>query len=376
MRNPDVRRRMFRKMIAIFFIMIVLQCMPYVKIARKKNLVRIALVSGAQQVAVSGILKKKHIQDHVITKDATFPIYVSARNDLVGVNGKTYRGNLELHNHGGRIWIINVLSMEDYLKGVVPCEIGKISRALFEAAKAQAVAARTYAYAHLNQYAALEFDLYASVRDQVYSGVQSETELTDRAVKETQGFILTYEQRLIEAKYHSTCGGSTADFNDAWPGTPPPYLKSVRCPYCQSSPHYTWQRKHLKNDFFAHLRSRLDDIEESIPEEELIRNIKLIRNRRSKRILEVVIITAENEYSIPGYQVRKLFGDDQDPGGLLKSNYITFDVRADTIIIKGKGFGHGVGMCQFGAIEMARQGKDFKEILSHYYTGTRISKAR
>lgn len=350
--------------------------MPYLKVARKHNLVRVALISGVEKVVVSGLRKRTYLQDHEITLQENFPIYINAKNDRVMLNGKEYRGNFELVNHGGKIWVINVLDMEEYLKGVVPCEIGKVSSTLLEAAKAQAVAARTYAYAHLNQYASLGFDLYATIKDQVYSGIKSETELTNQAVEETERLILTYEKLPVEAKYHSTCGGVTADFNDAWPGTAPPYLKSVSCPYCEKSPHYTWQRKYLKGHFFTHLRSRLTQIGKGIPEGELIKNIRLIRNRKSKRILKVIIITEENEYSLPGYQVRKLFGDNQDPGGLLKSNFITLDVQADTIIVNGKGFGHGVGMCQFGAIEMARQGKSFKQILYHYYSNTRISKAR
>ena len=131
-----------------------------------------------------------------------------------------------------------------------------------------------------------------------------------------------------------------------------------------------------KEGIFRDLRTKLKKIGKKIPEGELIKNIKLIKNRKSKRVLKLVIITEEKEYPIPGYHIRTILGDKRDAGGLLKSNYLTLRTKGDEVIIEGKGWGHGVGMCQFGAIEMARQGKNYKQILYHYYSGTRIKKIK
>ncbi len=361
----------FFLIIYVFF-----SCVPYTRTTRKDNLIRVAIMCGADSVSIRGIKNHTFVNDQWLTLSSDLPQYFTPQDGFVFVNKKKYRGNLNVQMTNGKIWVINVVDLEDYLKGVVPCEIGRISQTLFEAAKAQAVAARTYAWAHLNQYEEFGYDLYATIRDQVYNGVSCENELTNLAVEQTKGQILTYKNSPVEAKYHSTCGGRTADFNDAWPGDPPPYLKSVKCDYCSKSPHFEWQKEITKDVFFDKVRNKLANIGTKIPDDELIKNIKLVMNRKSKRVLKLVVITQKNEYTIPGYHIRTVFGDNKDPGGLLKSNYITLKAKGDKVIIEGKGWGHGVGMCQFGAIEMARQGKGYKQILYHYYSGTRIKKTK
>lgn len=351
-------------------------CVPYTKRARKDYVVRIAMLCGVDRVSVSGVRDKKIHNHYRVSLKDRFPLYFNSRNGVVGINNQYYRGNLEIRQIGGQIWVINIVDIEDYLKGVVPCEIGGISKNLIEAAKAQAVAARTYAYAHLNQHQDLGFDLYATIQDQVYQGISCETELTSIAVEQTKRQILTYRNRAIEAKYHSTCGGITADFNDAWAGDAPPYLRSVRCPYCKDSPFYTWEKVLSKKQFFTNIRTRLKRIGKEIPSDELIKKIKLMKNKRSRRVNKLIIRTEKNEYVIPGYHVRVVLGDNNDPGGSLKSNYITIKTQGDKVIIEGQGFGHGVGMCQFGAMEMARKGKDYRKILRHYYRASKIKKIR
>ncbi len=355
---------------------IIINCVPYTRRVKKVNLVRIALVCGVDRVNISGIKNKRFYENYTVSLRDKFPLYFNPQRDYVVVNGNRYRGNLEINKIGEQIWVINAIDIDSYLKGVVPCEIGGISKETFEAAKAQAVAARTYAYAHINQYRELGFDLYATIQDQVYRGVRCEREMTNLAVEQTEKEILVYKNRPIEAKYHSTCGGRTADFNDAWSGNSLPYLRSVSCRYCQNSPHYKWQKILKKKKFFSNMRARLKKIGKPIPDNELIKNIKLLRNRRSKRVGKLIICTEDNEYTIPGYNIRTVLGDNNDPGGSLKSNFIHIKVRGDKVIIEGRGFGHGVGMCQFGALEMARRGKSYHQILRHYYPGARLKKIR
>jgi stage II sporulation protein D len=322
--------------------------MPYVRKPRKDNLVRVALVCGVDRVDVSGIRNGEHRNDYRITLKENFPQHFGSRDGVVVVNGRKYRGDLEIRKIDNNLWVINVVDLEEYLKGVVPCEIGMVSEKQIEAAKAQAVAARTYALAHLGQYSQLGFDLYSTVQDQVYRGISVEKRLTSEAVENTSGEVLFYRNQPIEAKYHSTCGGRTADFNDAWSGSPPSYLRSVKCRYCEKSPFYEWNKVMTKKEFFGHLKNRLRRIDMAVGKDELIRSFKLKRNRRSKRVREIVIVTNKSEYKIPTYRIRTLLGRPGDPGGLLKSNYFDIKTRKDEVIIEGRGFGHGVGMCQYG----------------------------
>lgn len=351
-----------------------LNCIPYIRGPRYERIVRVAIVTGADSVRVSGSLGNKYYEEVIIKTSDSLPIFLRPHKNIVKVNSKSYYGNLEIKRINNKVWVINILDIEDYLKGVVPCELGRINKDLIEAAKAQAIAARTYTYAHLNKYQDLGFDLYATVQDQVYMGIQVEDPLINQAILKTRGLILVYNGEPVEAKYHSTCGGNTADYNDAWQGNSIPYLQGVRCDFCKMSPNFYWKKEFKRQDFFRILRKNIQMLGMAIPDAELIKTLKFKRNTRSRRIIEVRIVTHRKEYIIPAYNIRRLFGSETDPGGLLKSNNFTIHTKDDLIIIEGYGFGHGVGMCQFGAMGMAKQGKNYRNILKHYYTGTKISK--
>jgi stage II sporulation protein D len=371
----EMRRSICRVAVALVALAC-LDCIPYVAKEGRERAVKVALLSGVDQVDVCGVNNNKYLSNYRITSNENFPLLIEPRDGKVAVNGKEYRGGLEVRKIDGNLWVINNVDIESYLKGVVPCEIGGVSENQIEAAKAQAVAARTYAAAHMGQYAQLGFDLYATVQDQVYNGIASERAITSRAVESTSGEVLFYNNKPIEAKYHSTCGGRTADYGDAWAGSAPPYLRSVSCRYCAESPYYEWNRNMKKEDFFAHLRSRLAKMNIYINRDELIQSFRIARNKTSKRVNEITLVTDKNEYKIPNYRIRTLLGGSNDTGGVLKSNYFYIKTKRDSVVIEGKGFGHGVGMCQFGALEMANEGKNYRQILYHYYRGTRIKKMR
>jgi stage II sporulation protein D len=350
-------------------------CLPYAQTKTRGNLIKVAVLAGIDSVSIRGIRDRHFYENYRVgqTPGDTSTLYFKPMGDAVAVNGKKYRGCVEVRSHGGKFWIINILDIEDYLKGVVPCEIGSINRGLFEAGKAQAVAARTYAYGHMGRHQDLGFDVYATVQDQVYEGISAESEIISDAIAKTRGMVITDHGLPIDAKYHSTCGGMTADFNDAWLGQGPPYLTSVPCGFCANSPHYTWQKLWSNHDFFTQIRSRLPRAGITIGDSELIKNIVLHRNKKTQRVVRVTIMTDKNSYEIGINNIRTVFGDDRDPDGLLKSTWFTIQAGAgDSVAVMGKGWGHGVGMCQFGAMEMARQGKSFRQILFHYYPDTRI----
>jgi stage II sporulation protein D len=362
------RRRVLLSVLCGIFI----NCIPYIQERVWRNDVRVAIVCGIDSVRITGIKNKVFCENYRISLHDTFPIHMSAHNGLVNVNGVEYHGDVEIRTIGGKIWVINVCSIEEYLKGVVPCEIGKVTSNLIEVAKAQAVAARTYVYAHLNQHDELGFDLYTDIRDQVYAGVAVEHQVTSWAIEQTKREIVTFHGQPIDAKYSSTCGGITAHFNDAWAGTAPPYLTSVVCHYCTKSPYYTWSHTMSKKEFFIHLRQQLDRAGIILSQEERIQDFRFKRNSISERVNNVIIRTTKGEYEIKNYQIRQVFGAGTD----LKSSYFFLQPEGDSITIAGRGYGHGVGMCQFGAIEMARIGKSYQEILRFYYPETKILRVK
>jgi stage II sporulation protein D len=149
--------------------------------------------------------------------------------DAVLIGGKAVRGEFELRPGTAGVLVINVINLEQYLRGVVPAEMGPHAFPSIEALKAQAVAARTYAVAHLGDHAPDGYDLCDSPACQAYEGVGAEQPLTDRAVAETAGEIATYQGRPIDAMYHSTCAGHTEDAAALFPNRAEPYLKGVPC---------------------------------------------------------------------------------------------------------------------------------------------------
>ena len=168
---------------------------------------------------------------------------------LLSFAGRRWRGELTVSvDEAGRLLVIDRVPMDDYLKGVVPLEIGTRAMSDFAAAEAQAVAARSYAYMHLAG-PGRPYDMLATVSDQVYGGVTAETLLGNQAVENTSGLVLMYDGRVVNAPYHGNCGGFTAEPGDAWRSGPEPYLRRVsdQIPgsdrfYCDIAPRFRWER--------------------------------------------------------------------------------------------------------------------------------------
>jgi stage II sporulation protein D len=154
----------------------------------------------------------------------------SAALELMSVDGAAYRGRLEVRGAAdGSLTVVNVLGVEDYLRGVVPNELSPVSFPELEALKAQAVAARTYALRNLGQFAEQGYDICATPACQVYRGRESEQALTDEAVEQTRGMAAVYQGGLVNALYTSTCGGHTEDVENIFEGDGQPYLRGVVC---------------------------------------------------------------------------------------------------------------------------------------------------
>ncbi len=160
----------------------------------------------------------------------TEPIFFWTSRQIISADNAPYRGYLSVRvNRGARLTLVNVVNFEDYLKGVVPNEIGPASQGTYEALKAQAVAARTYAIKNMNQFDHEGYDICSTPRCQVYSGYKTEHALTSQAVEETAGEVIQYGGEPINALYTSTCGGKTENAEFMFEGWDYPYLKSVEC---------------------------------------------------------------------------------------------------------------------------------------------------
>ncbi len=300
------------------------------------------------------------------------------------LNGHPYRGVLEVlrNDEGESLRALNLVYLEDYLKGVVPAEIGKLTTDEMEALKAQAVAARTYSLSRLGQYEKEGYDLEATVADQVYKGVQGEDPLGNRAIELTQREILVHGGRPVHAYYHANSGGKTEDVNQVWGKSREPYLTSVDdVDFCSWSESYSWEEswtaEALKRNVEKYLRST-----NALKSGQMgrVTDLRVIRRTPSGRIEALEVVTDKEVYQITGDQIRWALRRGSNSSSILPSTRFRLRIQRDEdgsirlISATGSGNGHGVGMCQTGAIGMARSGYSYKDILTFYYPGVKIVK--
>ncbi|NWF52662.1 MAG: SpoIID/LytB domain-containing protein [Nitrospirae bacterium] len=295
------------------------------------------------------VLILNEIYSSIPQKDEKIEKLGNVKGDLL-VTGSRYSGNIEIWKGKGGLYLINELPIEDYVKEVVMSEVG--SNWEMEALKAQAVLSRTYAIKQKKLNGNSLFHITSSVIHQAYKGNNSDARVA-YAVEETKGEILTYNGIPIEPFYHSTCGGVTEDPEEVF-GKSFPYLRSVES-NCEISPFWVWSRK-----------ISVSEIEDALN----IPNIKeiVIKSYTStKRVKELNIIHGSGTTTIKATDLRKALG-----WNLLPSTFFTILHEGDSILFEGRGYGHGVGLCQWSALQMAREGKNYREILSFFFPRTTI----
>lgn len=307
----------------------------------------------------------------------------------ISINGKPYRGSFILYKNKTGIEVINLLDIEYYLMSVIPAEIGNGRKPNdYQAVLAQSVAARTFTIDKIinNRSKSIRYDLSASTFDQVYEGINSENPNYTDILQETRGLVAVYNQDLIQALYHSTCGGQTENAESIWGGKPLPYLKSVYCGdesnnFCSISPFYKWERsimvrgheKQLKNNLEA--RKKMDSLD-LVFNQNGIQDFKIVRRDSSGRVSELSVYNGKNKLNIKGDFIRWLFTDENK--AILPSNWFTFtsskmpNYVIKSVLFKGRGYGHGLGLCQWGAIGMSRLGYNYEQILKFYYQGIEL----
>lgn len=263
------------------------------------------------------------------------------------VNGVVVRGDVVALAQGSGVLLVNVLPLEDYLVGVLGSEMPRTFPV--EALKAQAVAARTYALQKKLEQYGQPFHLGSSVISQVYGGLKAEDPRTREAVEGTRGLVLTFDLQPIEAYFHSSCGGKTESGANAL-GRDLPYLKPVTCP-CGQLPSSHWSMALSNEELKAALGSMPAGLKvEGRTSTGRVKRVQLGPNQS----LDAVTFRERVGYT----KLKSLrFDAEPTPGGWT---------------IRGDGYGHGAGMCQWGAKVLADQGKDFKEILARYYPGTEL----
>lgn len=323
-----------------------------------------------------------------VVRDAEVPSRLTPDgNRLVEFRGKRYRGILRSIATDSGTLIVNVLPLEDYLKGVVPLELGERPAAERAALEAQAIAARSYAVSRLGAARAgrgrsEHFDLVASTSDQVYGGASAEQTNAGAAVDATRGLVLLYGGRVITAPYSSACGGETAAAEEAWSGQPVAYLRRVsdrigrsQRYYCDIAPRFYWERSvsgaELDAAVARYLRT-ITDVPPSGPGD--VRALQVAERFRSGRVKVLEVRTARGTFDVGGNDARAIL---RAPSGEpLPSSYFSLTTEgADGIarvVLRGNGYGHGVGMCQWGAIGRARAGQSARTILRTYFPGTDI----
>ncbi len=314
---------------------------------------------------------------------------------------RVYEGALDIYPQAnGNLEIVIALPLEEYLRGVVPSEIGATSP--LEALKAQAVAARSEALQALasRKYAGEHYDICSDVECQAYSGAKKRTPVSDEAVQATRGLIMVFEGQPISAYYASNCGGHTEDIRNVWPdraheksywdiaafdseeahdydltreddlrrwlaGAPPAWCNPAtsQVPGWAASNH-RWERRVEAAQLSAWVAKR--------KEIGRVTGLRALRRGPSGRMIEAEFTGERGVLTLgPELAIRQVF----DPP--LKSAAFVVDAegpaeRPEVFIVRGAGWGHGVGMCQTGAIAMAHRGKTFQEILRHYYRTSRL----
>jgi stage II sporulation protein D len=327
-------------------------------------------------------LRLSHGRGQRQLETVTFTVVDPAK--YVAVDGRPYRGVVEAFARNGRVTVVDRVGLEDYLLGVVAREMGRREASEAAALRAQAIVSRTYALRNRGRFGAQGYDVQAGVADQAYAGVAGETPEATAAVRATTGEVLTYGGEPIHAFFHSTCGYRTAVPREAFRAvTDAPYLRSVSDQkpggyYCDLSPRFRWRVEWDAATLRDILRRTVPAVV-GVSAAELadVQDVRVHATGRSGRATEIRIRVPRGEIPVFGPDIRQvLLAPD---GGVLGSNAVQLTTqhegeRLARLAAAGAGWGHGVGLCQWGAIGRARAGQDHRTILATYFPGTRLER--
>jgi len=311
------------------------------------------------------------------------PLEIVTRGN-VEVRGTPYAGAIVVASEGGVAQLINRLPLETYLEGVLPNEIGTPGPDAYAALEAQAVTARTYALTRIQARASKSYHVEAGVGDQVYGGLSKVNRLTSAAVKETYGVVLTHGGRLSGTYYSACCGGHTADIRVTWPTRESArYLYGVADSdgdgaFCSQYKRFRWRYSFTGRELGAIVRRTIPN-ELHVPASRVGRlvDVRITGRDPTGRVRRLEVETTLETFSVEADRIRWVLMPDVETGRILPSTMFDIEKKdlggmVSFVSISGGGNGHGVGMCQNGALAMARKGYTYDKILDHYYPGTQI----
>lgn len=303
---------------------------------------------GPDEIRLNGRLKE-------------LPVRIYPKGEFIYIEGRPYRGSIEIAEGRDGLMVINELNLEAYVAGIINNEIS--SKWPTDVIKTQAVVARTYAVFNRERRAKNKYHVEGTVMGQVYGGAASEDPVAKRAVMETSGEILTFGGEPALTVYHSNAGGMTEASIEVW-ANDYPYLRSVKSPFDDEAPQYYWELPIHAEAFAGFLRKAGHRIGSPV-------EVEIIERTSAGRVKAAVIRDSEGGFiKISGEDLRKAVGYSG-----LKSTLFEVSKTGELFVFKGRGSGHGVGLSQWGAKGMAEDGYSYREILKHYYPGTDLVKA-
>ncbi|PIV53049.1 MAG: hypothetical protein COY53_09395 [Elusimicrobia bacterium CG_4_10_14_0_8_um_filter_37_32] len=288
-----------------------------------------------------------------------------SEKNFVKINGKRYRDSIIIKkSRESKLTVINEIGLENYIYGVLPHEVNP--EWPLEALKAQAVVSRTYAMYNLGKYESEGFDFCNTVYSQVYGSRDSEKKRSNEAVDATVNEVLVYDGKPINALFFACCGGHTEDVSNVWQGNNSGrygYLRGVKCPFCSKSSHNSWKKLLEEN----YIRKKLNVKGYKVGQ---IKSINIQGKTSSGRVRFIIVKHTGGSLKLTGNLFRMIV----DPNVIKSTKIVSITKQKDSFIFAGHGWGHGVGMCQWGAKGMAEKGYNYIGILKYYYPGTKIDK--
>ena len=346
-------------------------------------MIRVAVADGLKSVEVGGgAVLVTDLQGQPLVTKRLPSVRVTLRNEglevegrrvlgarlsppatgMLRLNGREYPGWFEVLRNGDGLVVVNELPFEEYLAGALKAEAS--DKWPFEILKAQAIVARTYAAYHRWLNAAKPYHILASTANQQYAGRVAETSPLWEAVRGTEGQVLMWEGRLFPAFYHTDSGGHTEDPRLVFTARNMPALRAVRSEFSGDSPHFAWNLDMPIGQLSELLRKSGVSVGTVV-------RLEVLERTPSLRVLRIAVHGTRGTVQLSGSDFRRIVGYDT-----LKSTLFAVAVDGQYARFAGRGYGHGVGMDQWGAKAMAEQGHRAYQILEYYYPGAALGMLR
>jgi len=297
-------------------------------------------------------------------------LILNMKNGFWELQGKSFPGKMEIVLlSSGKLSCNVYLPMKDYLKGVLNGEMGAWKKDALEALKAQAVASRSYYYFRKLEN---EIQMNPTISFQHYLYSNNYHEDINKAIDETENFILAYKGKPALTVYSADCGGYSASSREVWGNEDLSYLQSrwdgvdFKNEFCSEGKRHIWKANFSNLELRNLLRKQM-----AVEEDEWISDIRILERGTSGRVIQLLIKTNKRNFILTHEKIRTFFKTDSLPQGL-NSRLFDIEFLEEGIVINGMGFGHGAGMCQCGALKMAKLGYNYQQILNFYFPGTKL----